>query len=192
MKKLLLILGCFMFFLGTSAHAKAFRVISLDNFSTENPSDSYRVQFLQSEHLKDGTVIEAGTILTGQVIKVKNAKIGKRNGYFEFIPTSYTYNHKTKEITDPKYYAKVVGYAPVDTKEIVETAAKGAVGFLFKGASQGISFVQGVANAEDGERLKSGLVKVYEDSPLAYIEEGSELQVNTGDLIVIILKKIKE
>lgn len=190
MKKIILLVICFIFFLGTTAQAKSIRVISLEDFSTASPSDIYKVQVLEREELKDGTIVEAGTIITGEVVKVKNASRGKRNGYFEFIPISYTYDKVTHKIENPRYYAKVVGYAPMDKKEIVESAARGAVGFFFKGASQGISFVQGVAQAEDGSRIKSGLVQMYKDSPLTYIEEGKELQVKPGDLIVLILKKI--
>ncbi len=190
MKKILLILTCLFFFIGNAANAKSVRVIALEDFSTLNPSETYKVQLLEKEELKDGTIFEAGTIINGQVIKIKNAKRGKRNAYFEFVPTSYTYNHETKTINTPQYYAKVVGYAPVDTKKIVESAAKSTVGFFFKGASQGISFIQGVAQADEGERIKSGFTQMYLDSPLTYIEEGAELEVNIGDLIVLIFKRL--
>ncbi len=189
MRKIIFSLICFVFFAATTAQAKSIRVISLEDFSTASPSDTYKVQIIEREELKDGTVLEAGTILIGDVIKVENAKRGKRDAYFEFIPTSYISNMTTQKIEDTKYYAKVVGYAPIDKQAIAESAAKSAVGFFFKGVSQGISFVQGVAQAEDGSRIKSGLVKIYKDSPLTYIEEGSELNVKPGDLIVLIFKK---
>jgi len=195
MKKLLLISISIIFFVSLSAQAKTIRVISLDQFSTENPSKTYRVQIIEKEEFKDGTVCEAGTIVTGEVVKVKNAQRGKRDGYFEFIPTSLTFEHNTCQIKKPRVVAKVVGHAPIgsaiSTEKVLENAAKGAAGLIFKGASQGISFVQGVAEAEDGQRMKSGFTKLYKDSPLAYIEEGAELKVNPGDLIVLKLKKIK-
>lgn len=191
MKKLLLIFTSIIFFISSSAQAKAIRVMSMDKFSTANPSSTYKVQVIEKEEFKDGTVYEAGTIISGEVIKVKNAQRGKRNGYFEFVPTELMYDHKTCKIQKPNVYAKVVGYAPVNTLGLVENAAKGAVGLAFKGASQGISFVQGVAEDQNGNRLVSGLVRMYKDSPLVYIEEGKELNVNPGDLIVLKFKKLK-
>lgn len=191
MKKHLLIFTIIIFFISSSAQAKAIRVISLENFSTANPSSTYKVQVIEKEELKDGTVYEAGTIICGEVVKVKNAQRGKRDGYFEFVPTFLIYNNETCKIKDPNVSAKVVGYAPINPMDIAEKAAKGAVGLFFKGASQGISFVQGVAEDKDGNRLKSGFVKMYKDSPLTYIEEGKELNVNVGDLIVLKFKKFK-
>lgn len=189
MKKILLLIT--LLCISSTANAKTIRAVSLEEFSTIDPSPTYKVQIIEREEFKDGTVYEAGTIISGEVVKVKNATRGKRNGYFEFVPTDLTFNHKTNKIENPNMIAKAVGYAPIDTKDLVEKAALGAVGLMFKGASQGISFVQGIADAEDGNRLKSGFVNVYKNSPLTYIEEGSELNIKAGDLIVLKFKTLK-
>lgn len=191
MKKLLLIFASIIFFISSSAQAKSIRVISLEKFSTANPSPTYKVQVIEKEIFKDGTILEPGAIISGEVVKVKNAQRGKRNGYFVFLPTEIIMNNKTYKIRNPHISAKVVGYSPINPSNLIETAAKGAVGLIFKGASQGISFAQGVAQAENGNRLKSGFVNLYKDSPLAYIEEGAELNINAGDLIVLKFKHLK-
>ena len=195
MKKLLLISMGLIFLITSSAQAKNIQVISMDKFSTAHPSKTYSVQVLEKEEFKDGRVYEAGTIITGKVVKVENARRGKRDGYFEFVPTSLTLENTTYQIKNPNITAKVVGHAPIDSKTttaaLMGNAAKGAVGFIFKGASQGISFVEGIKEAEDGKRIKSGFTKVYKDSPLSYIEEGAELKVKEGDLILLKFKKLK-
>lgn len=194
MKKLLISISL-LFFISLSAQAKTIKVISLDAFSTLNPSDTYKVQVVEKEEFKDGTIYEAGTIISGKVIKVEHAKRGKRDGYFEFVPTDLTLEGQTWTVTDSKYTAQVVGLLQIntitDTKTVVKNVAKGVTGLIFKGASQGISFVEGVAEAEKGQKIKSGFVKVYKDSPLVYIEEGSELKINPDDLILLKFKKTK-
>lgn len=192
MKKFLLILVALMFLFGVEVQAKTFKVLSVDKFSTASPSNTYKVQVIEREELSDGSVYEAGTIISGNVIKIKNPTRGKRDAYFEFVPTEITLNNKTQTIQDPKVYAKVVGYAPIDPKAIAGQTIKGAIGFVFKGASEGISFIQGAVKNENGNPLKSGFVKLYKDSPLAYFEEGKELNINEGDLILLKLKKIKD
>lgn len=191
MKKILFIFAFILFFLTSSVQAKTIKVISMSDFSTKNPLPTYEVKTLQLECFKDGTIIEEGTVISGQVVKVQSAQRGKRDGYFEFVPSSITYNGETKIIRNPISVARVIGYEPIEPQELVVSVAKKAAGFAVKGATQGISFVEGLVQAEDGERLKSGFMKVYKDSPLAYIEVGDELNVKAGDVLVLKFKKLK-
>ncbi len=190
-KKNVLILCMLLMCLVSGVEAATVKVVSLDDFSTAEPKPSFKVQLVETKELKDGTIVEAGTIVAGSVIKIQNANRGKRDAYFEILPASVTYQDKTTYITNPNCKMKVVEYSPKDPQEIVESAAKGAVGFIFKGASQGISFVQGVAQAQEGERMKSGLTKMYKDSPLSYIEYGSELNIKTGDILMLKIKTLR-
>lgn len=190
MKKILLTIGI-LFCLTPTVYARTLRVESVQNFSTENPSPTYSVRVLDREEFKNGKVLEPGTVISGQVVKVQNAQRGKRNGYFEFLPSSATYNGETKTAQNPIVIAKVVGYSPMEPKDLALKAVKSAAGFAVKGASQGIAFVEGVAEAQDGNRLKSGIVNVYKDSPLSFIEVGSELNIKDGDILLLKLKKIR-
>lgn len=177
--------------LSNSVQAKTIKVESLENFSTENPSSTYSVKVVDREEFKNGKVLEAGTIISGHVVRVQGPQRGKRNGYFEFIPASATYNGVTRTAQNPIVIARVVGYSPIDPKDLAIKAVKSAAGLTVKGASQGLSFVEGVAKAEEGSRLKSGLVNVYKDSPLSFLEPGSELEVKKGDILLLKIKKLR-
>lgn len=174
-----------------NAQAQTIKAESMEDFTTAAPAITFSVKITETCNLPDGTILEEGAIVSGLVTKIKHAKRLKRDGYFEFIPNEITTNGQSKKIELPKTYAKVIDCEPLNTKQLAGNAAKFAAGMMLKGASQGISFVQGVSQAEDGERLKSGLTKVYKDSPLSYVEEGSELNIQSGDTVILIIKKLK-
>lgn len=190
MKKIFITLATIFSFILT-AQAETIQAISLEGFSTESPKKSYSVQTIENVTFKDGHTIQQGTIINGNIIKVKHASRGKRNAYFEFVPTSYRFENEVTGIRNPSYKARVIDYAPLDPKSATLMLGKSAVGFFIPGATQGISFIQGVADAEDGDRLKSGFVQVYKDSPLSYVETGSEIKINPGDKVFIKTSAIK-
>lgn len=189
MKKLLTI-SVFIFMLLTSCvQAKTFKVVALESFSTEYPQANFNVQVTQQEILGRDLVIEEGTIISGKVVKISKPKIGKRNAYFEFVPTVITYNGKSEKLNHTKLRAKVVGYRPINPEKVVIYAAKKATNLIFMGASVGISFAEGATQAKDGERFKAGIIKAYKDSPLSFVETGSELDIDQGDVIILKLNK---
>lgn len=189
MKKSFLIIILNIFLLSSSVQAKTITAEALDNFSPENPVGIFKVKTLSTQELEKGFFLDAGTIISGQIIKIQGPKRGKRDGYIELVPLLVTY--RSIEIQTPEFVAKVTEYKPVNPQELVLNTGKKAVGFVFHGATQGISFVEGAAKAEEGQRLKSGLIKVYKDSPLSYIEMGKELNVNAGDILTLKIKKIR-
>lgn len=199
MKRFLLIFVGILFFAGSTVRAETFKAVSLENFSTENPSPTYKVQIIGQEESKYDAIYKEGTIISGEVIKIKDARRCKRNAYFEFVPTEITFENKTQKIGNPEVYAKVVGYYPINKGNLAERAAKGTAGIVLKGiigpvagvAMGGVSFIEGVAQNENKNRIKSGFTKVYKDSPLVYFEEGKQLNLSPGDLIVIKIKKLK-
>ena len=189
MRKNIFILTFIFMLLTSCVHAQtSIKVVSMDDFSTAAPSQEYRVRLIDPVILANGKVLPAGTIVSGPVSNVQNAKRLKRDGYFEFMPNSISINGKTKTIKNPRVTVKVVGYEPLDSKQLVESVAKTAAGYAIKGATQGISFVQGLVQDDDGNRLVSGVTKVYKDSPLSYIDEGSELNLKVGDTVILIIK----
>lgn len=191
MKRFLLNFVLISLLLTSSVYAETIKVISLEKFSTENPSPTYTVKTVEREEFKNGTVIEAGTIISGKVIRVQQPQRGKRNGYFVFLPTSATYEGTTRTTEKPMVAAKVVGYRPIEPQKAAIYVARKATNLFFKGASIGIAFVEGVAQAEEGEKIKTGLVSAYKDSPLSYIEVGSDLNVEVGDMLILKFKKIR-
>lgn len=191
MKRIPLIFVFIIFLLTSSVQAKTFKVVALESFSTEYPQSTFNVQLTQQEILGRDLIFEEGTIISGKVIKVSKPKRGKRNAYFEFIPTIITFDGKSEKIIHSKLSAKVVGYRPINPEKIVIYAAKKATNLIFMGASVGISFAEGATQAKDGERIRDGIIKAYKDSPLSFIETGSELDIDAGDVIILKLKRNK-
>lgn len=191
MKKISLIFAFVLFFLTSNAEAKTIKVVSLQYFSTAYPIDTYNVQTLKKADLGNGIVLQVGTIISGQVVKVIPPKRGKRNAYFVFAPTLLTYNGVSRKVEDKEYVAKIIGYTPIDPQKAALYLSKKAADLALKGASLGISFVQGVNEAEEGEKIKGGIVRVYKDSPLSFIEEGAELNIGIGDTLILKIKNTR-
>lgn len=184
-KILLLIFTIFLF--SSSVQAKTLKAEALDNFSPAYHKEVFRVKVIETQEIKKGLFIDDGTIICGQIITIKGPQRGKRDGYIEFIPIKVTYGNMN--IETPEFIARVTGYEPIDPQRLIINISKKAVGLIFHGATQGISFIEGAAKAKEGQRLKSGLFKIYKDSPLSYIEVGDELNVKTGDILTLKLKK---
>lgn len=166
--------------------ADSVKVISMDNYSTETPAATYSAQIQEELVFPNGEKLQVGTIIKGNVCNIKNASRGKRNAYFEFYPHEYIYEGNIiKTIESPIYKARVLKHAPLDKKGLATSAGKGAAGILVKGASQGISFIQGMLQAENGNRFSSGAKKVYKDSPFSYIEKGEEMVITEGEEMVL-------
>lgn len=190
MKKfLLLIFTIFLF--STSAHAKALKAVALDDFSPQNPKAIFRVRVIETEEVKKDSFIDAGTIICGQVIAIKGPQRGKRDGYIEFIPIEITCNGVTQKIEHPVIAARVSGYKPINPKELTFNVMRKTANFFFKGAISAVEFIDGAVEAENGRRIKSGVMKVYKDSFLSYIETGKELNVKTGDILTLKFKNIR-
>ncbi len=191
MKKICLtILFLFIFAASASAETQNIKIMALESFSTENPSKFFRAEIIEDKEFS-GELLEQGTIVEGQVTRVENPKRGKQNAYFVFLPYIVIHGEEIITADKPLAVAKVIGYSPIDTKKLVGRVFKTAANFVVKGASVGLSFIEGVAKAEDGERLQSGFVNIYNDSPLSYIEPGRELNIEPGDILILKLKKIE-
>lgn len=192
MKKFLFVIVFILLFMGSNVYAETVRVKALAPFSTQNPSAIFTAEVVETEVFKSGFILYSGSVISGKVVYVAPPKRGKRDAYFEFLPTSFTYEGVTKTAKKPMAIAKVVAYSPIDTKKLAGKAVKTAASLFVKGASLGISFVQGVAQADEGEnKIISGVEKTYKDSPLSYIEVGDELNIDVGDELVLIVKKIR-
>ncbi len=174
--------------LTSSVQAQTLKVISMEPFSTAEPSPTYTVKILEPIIFPDGVILDAETYICGNVTRIQSPQRGKRNSYFVLNPTLAVFNDKTISLEKYRLEAKVVGYKPIEPAKLAVSAAKKATNLFFKGASLGISFAEGVAQAEDGNRLKSGLTKSYKDSPLSYIEAGKELNVAVGDILILSFK----
>lgn len=190
MKKVLLLLFT-TFLFSASVDAKTLRVLSLKSFSTAQPSPVFEVQTVQKEYLCQGLILEGGTIISGIVLKVQPPKRGKRNSYFEFIPTEITYRGKTEKLSHATLVAQVMGYNPVKPVDMAFYVTRKVANFFLKGAISAFEFADGAINAEDGQRLKSGAMAAYNDSFFSYIEPGKELTIQRGDILTLKIKTIR-
>ena len=188
MKKFVFIVAFVLLFLTSSVQARIIKVEALEDFSTQNPATVFSVRLINNEKLRNEN-IDAGTIISGQVIKIEGPKRGKRNGYLEFIPMSWVNNGKDEKIEINYGVARVIGYKPIDPKEATFYVARKVANFFLRGAISCVEFAQGAICAPKGEKMKTGFTKVYEDSFLTFIEVGEELNVHTGDILVFKLKK---
>jgi len=191
MKNILLKFIFIIFLLTSSVQAKTFKVVSLQNFSTQAPCEFYKIQLLETVTLKNELVLEDGTIIIGRVDRIQEPQRGKRDSYFEITPLFYMHNGTSQKIIDPNFVVRIMGYKPINPGKVVLTTSWKVMGFIFKGVTQSVSFTQGVAQAPQGQRIKNGFEKVYKDSFLSYIEVGKELEIKTGDILLLKTKKIE-
>lgn len=185
MKKILNFL-LVIFFLSAQAIAANIKIMSLQNFSTSSPPKYYKAKIVETEMLKDGFLFEENSVICGEILEVVSPKRGKRDAYAILSINKVMIGPHQEKLRSP-YLAKVVGYEPLNPKKVAFSLATTAAGFVVKGATQGITFIQGVAQNEEGNRLKSGVVNVYKNSPLSFIEPGEQLDVEVGDILLLIV-----
>lgn len=77
-----------------------------------------------------------------------------------------------------------------DKAGLATSAATTAGGMLFHIPllSEGVSFVKGVWKNPENNRLKSGVVQVYKDSPLSYVEEGKDVYITKDTMFLLKFK----
>lgn len=194
MKKILFL---FMIFLFSQAHAAdKLHVSAMDNFSTKSPEKSFQVMLIEDATL-NGVYMIKGDLLNCTLQKITDPTRAKRDAKIFFNLESYTDNKGTHEIT-PKMtakYAKTILSVEEAKKIPPKTVAKKTVStvgnFFVQGFSYGVSFVDGVKENEENNRLKSGAKQVYKDSFLSYVEFGHEVEIQEGDEFYLIVKKSK-
>ncbi|MCR5261088.1 MAG: hypothetical protein K6C94_04545 [Candidatus Gastranaerophilales bacterium] len=195
MKKIFLALIITMF---TSAAVFAETIIgtALTEFSTENPAKHFTVQINEGFTVNGWQKYPAGTVFSGTVVRVENGKIGKRKGYFVFVPTYYSDKNDVHKITTNNLEVKVEYYKPFDKdkalKNLANTGLSTAASKILHVPllSQGIAFVKGAVNPdEDTNRLVSGVKSAYKSTPLTYVEKGDELHVQPGQEVKLIISQ---
>lgn len=191
MKKKLLVFVFSMFLLSSGVQAKTIKVVSLEHFSTKFPSTVYNIQTLKTEFLGDGILIEKGTIISGYVTRVQHPQLFQRDSYFVFRPVLLTYDGKSTNISQSKFIGKLVGVKHIDPEAYAGNIAIKAANLVLLGSSQAISFAMGAADAQEGEKIKGGLGRMYQDSLIKCLEPGQELNINIGDTLILKINKIR-
>lgn len=191
MKKIYFSMFFIMIFLSMPVQAaQSLKVSALTPFNSLNPVETMKVITLERAEFKNGMVFEEGTVITGDIFDVKQPKRAKLNASFKFKPTSYLYNGRVGKIEDPNFVAKYAELKSLDKAALATSAATTAGGIIFQIPllSQGVSLVKGMWKNPENNRLKSGVVQVYKDSPLSYIEEGKDIVINRDTMFVLKFK----
>lgn len=174
--------------LTTPAIAKNVQVEALSNFSTDNPPKYYSVKIIETIPTEKG-IIPAGSVLEGK-ITVKDAARLKRDASFTFVPINLTLPDGTYIKVKKNYKGKYS--KQIDKGEIAKTVALSAGNLMVQGFSTGYRAVEGAVKNEEGNRLKSSAVAVYESTPLSYIEKGDALEIKSGEYFYINFKSVDE
>lgn len=159
-------------------------VEALSDFSTDNPPQIYSVKVVEPIYLPKGT-IESGSIIKGN-ITTKDAQRLKRDATFSFIPKCVITPQGEVIKAESEYIGKYK--TEIDKKEIAKSAALTAGNFVVKGFSTGVTALSGAVKNEQGNRIKSSAVAVYEGSPISYIQKGKALEIKQGQHFYINFK----
>lgn len=156
-------------------YAQTVQVASLSEFSTAEPPKSISIRLVDRLEITDSQILVAGTVLNGDLVNVVSPKRLKRDASFSFKPVNYTdLNGETQNLNlnITASYTK-----PIDKGNVATNAALGVGNYFVKGLSMGVAAVKGAVKNEEGNRLKSSAVSVYESSPFSYAEKGEDLYI---------------
>lgn len=195
MKKFLMILTIFA---SLSAFASdKIRLRALVDFNSSNPNETFQAQVLETS-LMGSIVLLEGDKLNCILLEIKDPKRAKIDAKVYFKIVSYENPRGLQKINEnltAKYAKKVVNKEEIKNippKKIAKTAANIAAGAIVEGLSYGVSLVDGIITNKEGNRLKSGVKQVYEDSVFSYVKYGDEVDIKTGDTFYFIIKTDKD
>jgi hypothetical protein len=188
-----------MFLSLSKVHAESdkLHVEIMEEFSTINPSQSIDVRAIEGGRLGIYT-IKPGDIIHCNVIKITNPKRGKRSASFGVTPIYLTSEGETteiKEILYGKYAERIFSKEEIkniDTGKVGKKAVIAVGNHFVKGVAPIASLAEGMIKNEEGNRVESGVIKVYKDSPLSYVEKGKELELEPGKSFYLIFKPEKK
>lgn len=177
-----------LFIFSQNVQAKTIKVEAMEGFYTNPSTTTLTVRTLNDETINK-QFVEAGTIISGVIIKIHDPQRGKRNGYLEFIPNSWMSKQSNEFINiSCKGHAQIVGYSPKNPKDVTIDVTKKVANFFLKGAITVGEFAHGAITADDGERFKSGVNEAYKNSFFSLVEYGNVIKINKGDILILKLK----
>lgn len=186
MKKYFYLLVLILGLLCQPVMAKTVPVEALNEFSTESPSQRMSVKILEDLTIDNNVVFTEGTVVNGKIVDVTDPKRLKRNATFTFVPLSYI--DKNGENVDIKGYYPAKYTTKISKGELAKNVGLGVGNFFVKGLSLGYSAVEGAVKNEKDNRFKSSVTEVYKDSPLSYVEKGTELVIEKNQMFYLNFK----
>ena len=190
MKKYLIFLFVMMLICSQPVSAKMIKVRALEDFSTANPPETWKVQLVDGFETKDGTPYYAGSIIYGRIEDIKDPKRLKRNAQFTFVPTEYydSMSQKTYAIKR-QFKGKYSSMSDVTVGSVVKTGAVAAGSHFISGfIGPSVALVEGAVKNEEGNRAKSAAKSVYESTPVSYVEKGKQLEIKENQEFVMSFK----
>ena len=193
-KILLSVLSVLLTMSVVNAETDTIHVSLVGEFDTAHPAEKIDVRVIE-----DGTLgthnLKTGDILHCNIVKVTDPKRGKRSATFAVCPTSYT-SDENKITIEENYYGKYADKVlskeelkKVDKVKVGEKAVLTVGNHFVKGLTTGVTLAEGMIKNEDGNRIKSGVKKVYKESPPSYVEKGNELKIESGEQFYLKFKQ---
>lgn len=183
MKKffLRLIMSVILCSAGFVVNAETMQVMSLSDFSTENPSEFIELRLYDDFKLDEILDLPCGYEVKARVVDITTPKRLKRNASFYIIPVSYRDLNGKEFVIEDEIKGKFSPKFNIDKVDVVKSAALTVGNHFVKGISAGYYAIEGAVKNQEGNRFKSGVVSLYEKSPLSYINNGNELEIKKGD-----------
>ncbi len=167
----------------------------MNDFSSHNPPKEYSIILPEAIQLKEGQIIEKGSIIKGEILRVMEPKRLKQDAYFIFVANSFTVpSDDSKLITiENKMESKIKSYkkkVKLDKKEMAKTAGLTVAGALVKGLDLGISFAEGATKPQkDESRFHSGCRHIVESWPFNYCLKGNEIDIKSDTAALLYFDK---
>ncbi len=188
MKKILLILSALLIM--SPVIAKSVKVEALSNFSTANPTKTWKIKVLEGFVADNGVAVHPNTIIEGKVVDVTSPKRLKRAASFTFVPQTY-YDPQVGVTKDVKrdFQGKYSARSELDAKTVAKKGALTA-GNILVGAfvAPAVGLVEGAVKNGEGNRAKSAVVSAYENTPLSLANKGKELEFSRGQVFIMNFK----
>ena len=203
MEKIITLL--FILFLSTITQVNAeiipnkIYAISSKTINKETIKEGDIITFISLKHCKiiDDIELNERAEITIKVHEYIKPKRGKKDGYLKIKVISYEDNTTKKHIDlkNRNITGSLKPSTPKDIKEIVESASVSLAGKLLKipGFTQAFATAKGLIKPNEGQsRLKSAGQNLYESTPLTYIEEGSDIEIEPDSIVVIKVNEKKK
>ena len=200
MKKSWIIIVFILFmFLPTPAKAEKMLVEVVNDFSSAAPPNEYSLVLSEEIHLKQGEIIEKGSILTGNISQVVAPKRLQKDAYFIFVADTFTIPSEGNKIVNinNKMKSKIKAYGKdelaKDATEVVSSTGLMAASHFVPILNIVVPVVQfgvGMANPKEDEcRIHSGCRAIVETWPFYYCLKGSEIDIKSGSKAYFIFNK---
>lgn len=189
-KKIFFVLLIMLSGIFAGVYAQTVEVAALQSFSTANPPKTLSVKVLEPLELSEGVYVKPGEVLNGRLTEVISPKRLKRDAGFVFCPTSYIdaggATHRINSNISASYTSRI------DKGGLAKSAALGVGSFFVKGLSMGVAAVSGAVKNEEGNRIKSSAVSVYEASPVSLVEKGEDLRIGLYQTFYLKFPNVKK